>query len=173
LSDRDRIQVLAKNPLLLTIIALIHRYQAYLPRDRHELYDRAVDTLLTNWDANKDLVNYTWPFEYLKQNSVRRMMEQLAYWIHSYGSTGDQDGGTLINRNDLVRQLSKFIAQKAKIERYEAEDEAEKFLEYIRDRTGLLNEQGQDCYAFVHKTFKSISAPRKLSILLTKNMTWS
>ena len=24
----------------------------------------------------------------------------------------------------------------------------------IRDRTGLLNEQGQDCYAFVHKTFQ-------------------
>jgi predicted NACHT family NTPase len=55
LSERDRIQVLAKNPLLLTIIALIHRYEAYLPRDRHQLYNRAVETLLTNWDAGKTL----------------------------------------------------------------------------------------------------------------------
>jgi predicted NACHT family NTPase len=54
LTGRDRIQVLAKNPLLLTIIALIHRYEAYLPRDRHQLYNRAVETLLTNWDAAQD-----------------------------------------------------------------------------------------------------------------------
>ncbi|MEM1169386.1 MAG: HEAT repeat domain-containing protein [Cyanobacteria bacterium P01_H01_bin.35] len=27
-------------------------------------------------------------------------------------------------------------------------------MDLIRERTGLLNEQGQDCYAFVHKTFQ-------------------
>jgi len=153
LSERDRIQILAKNPLLLTIIALIHRYEAYLPRDRHQLYNRAVETLLTNWDANKDL-DYKWPLEYLKRDAVRRMMERLAYWIHNYGSTGDADGGTLIDREDLIRQLSCFIAKKANIDREEATAEAQRFLEYIRSRTGLLNEQGQDCYAFVHKTFQ-------------------
>ncbi len=33
----ERIRLLAKNPLLLTIIALIHRYQAELPRQRCKL----------------------------------------------------------------------------------------------------------------------------------------
>ena len=55
LSEQDRIKFLAINPLLLTIIALIHRYQAILPRERHKLYDKAVETLLTSWDANKEL----------------------------------------------------------------------------------------------------------------------
>ncbi|WP_414584412.1 NACHT domain-containing protein [Scytonema sp. PCC 10023] len=39
LSENDRIQLLARNPLLLTIIALIHRYQAFLPRERYKLFD--------------------------------------------------------------------------------------------------------------------------------------
>jgi hypothetical protein len=38
LSENDRIQLLARNPLLLTIIALIHRYQ-FLPRERYKLFD--------------------------------------------------------------------------------------------------------------------------------------
>ena len=153
LSERDRIQLLAKNPLLLTIIALIHRYEAYLPRDRHQLYNRAVETLLTNWDANKE-TDYKWPLEYIKRDAVRRIMEQLAYWIHSYGSAGDAEGGTLIDRDELIHQLGRFIAEEASIKRYQAEAEAQRFLDHIRERTGLLNEQGQDCYAFVHKTFQ-------------------
>ena len=46
LDENDRIKLLARNPLLLTIIALIHRYQAVLPRARHKLYEKAVETLL-------------------------------------------------------------------------------------------------------------------------------
>ncbi|MBO9999926.1 MAG: hypothetical protein J7641_13170 [Cyanobacteria bacterium SID2] len=40
------------------------------------------------------------------------------------------------------------------IELYQAQQESEQFLSYIRKRTGLLNEQGQDYFAFVHKTFQ-------------------
>ncbi|MCG8361806.1 MAG: hypothetical protein MJA27_00575 [Pseudanabaenales cyanobacterium] len=47
LQDQPRIKQLARNPLLLTIIALIHRYQAKLPKERYKLYDKAVETLLT------------------------------------------------------------------------------------------------------------------------------
>jgi predicted NACHT family NTPase len=58
LSEQDRIKLLARNPLLLTIIALIHRYQALLPKERYKLYDKAVETLLKSWDANKELSNH-------------------------------------------------------------------------------------------------------------------
>ena len=49
LENKPRIKQLARNPLLLTIIALIHRYKT-LPRQRHELYSSAVDTLISKWD---------------------------------------------------------------------------------------------------------------------------
>ncbi|MBD2020668.1 HEAT repeat domain-containing protein [Leptolyngbya sp. FACHB-36] len=153
LDDNDRIKLLARNPLLLTIVALIHRYQAMLPRERFRLYDKAVETLLLSWDSNKDLSNQT-ALKYLQLDDLRRVMERVAYWIHTHGSTGDAEGGTLIDRDELLRNLCQEIKALKQLQLYEAKEESKRFVEFIRSRTGLLNEQGQDCYAFVHKTFQ-------------------
>jgi len=161
LVEQKRIKELARNPLLLTIIALIHRYEAYLPRQRHKLYDRAVKTLLTNWDAGKEL-NYKLPCEYLHHDDVERLMQQLAYWIHTQGGTGDKEGGTLIDKEELIKQLKQFIAEEKSIKPHQAKAEAERFVAHIQERAGLLNEQGQDCYAFVHKTFQEYLAAQEI-----------
>ncbi|MBP0036553.1 MAG: HEAT repeat domain-containing protein [Roseofilum sp. SID1] len=153
LNENDRIKLLAKNPLLLTIIALIHRYQALLPKDRYKLYDKAVETLLTSWDANREISSHK-DLKYLDLDDLRRLMERLAYWIHNHGSTGDAEGGTLIDCEELIEQLSREIKTLKAVQLYQAREEAERFVRLIRERTGLLNEQGTDCYAFVHKTFQ-------------------
>ncbi|MBD2024277.1 HEAT repeat domain-containing protein [Leptolyngbya sp. FACHB-711] len=159
LAESDRIKLLARNPLLLTIIALIHRYQAVLPKERHKLYDKAVNTLLTSWDANKELSNHE-ILEYLELDDLRRLMERLAYWIHSQGGTGDNEGGTLIDRDELLDQLAQYIQEMntqrmKKVNRHQAKAEAKRFLDrIIGDRAGLLSKQGRDRYAFVHKTFQ-------------------
>jgi HEAT repeat protein len=161
LAEQKRIKELARNPLLLTIIALIHRYEAYLPRQRHKLYDRAVKTLLTNWDAGKEL-NYKLPCEYLHHDDVERLMQQLAYWIHTQGGTGDKEGSTLIDKEELIKQLKKFIVEEKSIKPHQAKAEAERFVAHIQERAGLLNEQGQDCYAFVHKSFQEYLAAQEI-----------
>ncbi|AOY79657.2 HEAT repeat domain-containing protein [Moorena producens JHB] len=153
LDEHDRIKLLARNPLLLTIIALIHRYQAVLPKERFDLYNCAVKTLLTSWDANKEISSQGL-FKYLDLYDLRRLMELLAYWIHTQGNVGNNEGGTLINQDELIDQLSQQIKTLKQVQLYQAEEEAEAFVTLIRDRTGLLNEQGQNCYGFVHKTFQ-------------------
>ena len=153
LDDNDRIKLLARNPLLLTIIALIHRYQAVLPKERHRLYDKAVETLLISWDANKELSSDE-RLQYLALDDLRRLMELLAYWVHTQGNVGSGEGGTLIDKDELIEQLSREIKGLKQVQLYQAQEEAERFVDLIRERTGLLNEQGQDCYAFVHKTFQ-------------------
>ncbi|MGK7923234.1 MAG: HEAT repeat domain-containing protein [Trichodesmium sp.] len=153
LDDNDRIKLLARNPLLLTIIALIHRYQAVLPKERHRLYNKAVETLLISWDANKELSS-DGRVKYLGLDDLRRLMELLAYWVHTQGNVGNGEGGTLIDKDELISQLSREIKGLKQVELYQAKEEAERFVDLIRERTGLLNEQGQDCYAFVHKTFQ-------------------
>jgi len=153
LEENNRIKLLAQNPLLLTIIALIHRYQAVLPKERYKLYDKAVETLLISWDAQKDVNSHN-VLQYLSSDDLRRLMEILAYWIHTQGNTGDREGGTLIDCEELLDKLKGEIKTLKGIELYEAEAEGKRFLSLIRERTGLLNEQGTDCYAFVHKTFQ-------------------
>ena len=162
LNSQGRIKQLARNPLLLTIIALIHRYQAKLPKERFKLYDKAVETLLTTWDSNKELSNHE-ILKYLELDDLRRLMERLAYWIHCQGGTGDTEGGTLIDREELIGQLTQYIREMKRVERYEAKAEAQRFLELIvRDRAGLLSLQGQDRYAFVHKTFQEYLAAMEI-----------
>ena len=153
LDENDRIKLLARNPLLLTIIALIHRYQAVLPRARHKLYEKAVETLLKCWDANKKITEQS-SFKCLDADDLRRLMEILAYWIHTQGSTDNPEGGTLIAKDELLEQLTQNIKTKKQVDLSKARQEARRFVDFIQQRTGLLNEQGQDLYAFVHKTFQ-------------------
>jgi predicted NACHT family NTPase len=162
LDENDRIKLLAKNPLLLTIIALIHRYQAVLPRSRHKLYEKAVETLLKNWDANKNLTEQS-VFKCLDVDDLRRLMEILAYWIHTQGSTDKREGGTLIAKDDLLEKLTQIIKTKKQVELSKAREEAKRFVVFIQQRTGLLNEQGQDLYAFVHKTFQEYLCAQEIS----------
>jgi HEAT repeat protein len=149
----DRVKMLAKNPLLLTIITLIHRYQAELPRQRHKLYEKAVETLLTSWDSGKEIKLYE-VLAYLKQDDLLYVLKKLAYWIHTQGNAGEEDGGTLIDKDELLRQLSQEIKTLKSCKPHEAKQEADRFVDFIQKRTGLLNEQGRDRYAFVHKTFQ-------------------
>ncbi|MBE9100556.1 NACHT domain-containing protein [Vacuolonema iberomarrocanum] len=70
LDEQERIKALARNPLLLTVIALIHRWRAELPRDRHELYDRAVNTLIRTWDKKREITSHE-VLQYLKLDDLR------------------------------------------------------------------------------------------------------
>ena len=150
----DRIKLLAKNPLLLTIIVLIHRYQAELPRQRFRLYEKAVETLLTTWDSAREIRLYEQVLTFLKPDDLLYVLKKLAYWVHTQGQTGDSEGGTLIHIDELCRQLGGQIKVLKNCQSHEAKGEAERFIDFIKQRTGLLNEQGRDCYAFVHKTFQ-------------------
>jgi HEAT repeat protein len=153
LKGTDRTQQLAKNPLLLTIIALI-RGNAELPQQRYKLYEIAVETLLTSWDSGKELKLFGQVLQYLKPDDLLYVLKKLAYWIHTQGSTADAEGGTLIENEDLILQLSQNIKNLKGLQDHEAEKEAKRFVRFIQKRTGLVNKQDQTHYAFVHNTFQ-------------------
>jgi HEAT repeat protein/energy-coupling factor transporter ATP-binding protein EcfA2 len=170
-ANNPHIHHLARNPLLLTIITLIHRYQAQLPRERYKLYQSAIETLLTTWDTtNKQLEDHH-KLEYLKNDDWEDLMRNLAYWIHAHqdGIEGNKSEGTLIDKNKLIIFLTHYIEEKKKIEYDYAENEAKRFISFVRDRSGLLNEQGTDCYAFVHKTFQEYLCAQKIRQDMKRN----
>jgi HEAT repeat protein len=153
LDRKGQILQLAKNPLLITVIALIHRYQADLPRQRHLLYEKAVSTLLTTWNKGHTPDSLL-KSDILKPNDWLYIMRKVAYHLHSMEVAHDADGGTLIAKDDLIAEISQVIKSLRSCSLHDAQEEARCFVQFIRERTGLLNEQGRDQYGFVHKTFQ-------------------
>lgn len=167
LNKQERIKLLVENPLLLTLVCLIHRYKVYrLPEKRHDLYKSAVETLLKSWERigfeEKEAPIKT-KLKYVQSEDLQRLMERLAYWIHSQESTReDKNCSTIVERSEIIEQLSKDIKNLKSLEIYQAQDEAKNFIDYISTRSGLLNEQGQNCYAFVHKTFQEYLCAKEI-----------
>jgi hypothetical protein len=161
LSDNERVSLLAQNPLLLTIILLIHRDQAQL-KERCDLYHCAINTLLHSWEKAKSSTSHR-ILTYLHSDDLRWLMSRLAYRMHTEGAADGQASELLIGRNKLIRQLSEYIQHEKHIRADQAKQEAERFLDQVvSDRAGLLCNQGDGCYAFVHRTFQEYLAAEYL-----------
>jgi hypothetical protein len=83
--------------------------------------------------------------------------------------------GTLYNFPSLFRgrvdQLNGNydLSDKEVIDFSKVKKEAQRFIDFVRDRSGLLNEQGTDCYAFVHKTFQEYLCAQKIQRDMEEN----
>ncbi|WP_412070230.1 HEAT repeat domain-containing protein [Rubrivirga sp. IMCC43871] len=138
--EKDRVRQLAVNPLLLTIVALVHRYRAVLPDRRVELYDECVQVLLNYWDAAKGIAGQ------MEWRQKRRVLEELALAMHQRETTWL----TRAEVEDRLRAALPSVGEKP--------EEAEAFLDDIRTRSGLLVERGVNEFGFSHLTFQEYLA---------------
>ena len=158
LEREPRIRDLARNPLLLTIIALVHRIEAELPHERVKLYDKCVTALVDTWDEVKGLTIAEKQRPFFRER--RRLLERLAYELH----TGAEGPGQLrtIKAGDLELLLARFLMENRRLgfadDPDAARDEAAAFVRLARGRTGLLVERGEGVFGFPHLTFQEYLA---------------
>jgi len=157
LRDEDFVAIreLAENPLLLTIITLVHRIDAVLPDQRVVLYEKCTETLLNTWQVVKDKDIEARYKGKIERHNLRRM-EAIAYWMHCKGDETQASQRSTVNHKDLLNFLTLYITKNEKFIDQDAyiEDIAEEFLEFVKKRAGLLIEIGDNQYSFVHLTFQ-------------------
>ena len=154
LSSNDRLASLASNPLMLTLIALIRQQHGRLPERRVELYEVALETLLTSWSQARSLTaQRDEEINPVDPHQARRVWQEVAHWMHSE-STGTRHERQL--RAELVRILERYD-----INTLDAEAEATRYLEAAK-QSGLLTERGTRLLAFVHQTFQEYLAANHL-----------
>ena len=151
LAKKPRIKELARNPLLLTIIGIIHRYEAQLPEDRLVLYDKATEAMLYTWDNVKDIID-----EKFKPADKRLFLEKVAFHLQSV-EKGDE-AGTVLERLEVYNILFPDFCRIFCCDNRHAKGLVDEFLDSIRSRAGLLTEQAPDQFGFVHKTFQEYFA---------------
>lgn len=150
--DNDAIRDLARNPLLLTIVALVHRIDAVLPDQRVVLYQKCTETLLNTWHNAKKGDEELAKGRIERRNRLR--VEAIAYWMHQRSL--EEAGRAVAPHSDILTFLTNYIKdnEPAIHEPDPAEDQAEVFLEFIKSGAGLLIEAGDGLYSFIHLTFQ-------------------
>jgi formylglycine-generating enzyme required for sulfatase activity/energy-coupling factor transporter ATP-binding protein EcfA2 len=147
----ERVRELAINPLMLTVIALIHRDRVKLPDRRAELYQEAVDVLLGKWDEARgvpeSLILSEGPFDI---GDRRLVLQHVALAMHEQGIK-EIDAGPL--RALLADQLRAAVAKPRELDAC-----VTRFLQVIQERTGLLIARAEGTYAFSHLTFQEYLA---------------
>jgi formylglycine-generating enzyme required for sulfatase activity/3',5'-cyclic AMP phosphodiesterase CpdA len=173
LEAEPRARELARNPLLATLVCLVHRQRATLPGERVKLYELVTDTLLWTWNQPKqDGLR----FEEIDAGRQRRYLESLALRMQEQRverqadkrrrrrSRAESDGEVVIGHQELVRALTGFALQGGS-----GQDEAEvefrmaRWVDWLAARTGLLVEQRPGVFSFLHLTLMEYLAACALS----------
>ncbi|ANS69623.1 putative signal transduction protein with Nacht domain [Streptomyces lincolnensis] len=144
LRARPALYDLAANPLLLTMIANVHRYRGQLPGSRAELYAEMCDVLLhRRYEARglRDATGLSGPHkQYVMQHLALAMMKaKIRHWpAHEAADAIDLP----------LRRVPGDVA-------------AEVFLEEVR-KSGLLVEREHGVYGFAHLTLQEYLAAAQL-----------
>jgi len=153
---------LAANPLLLRILAQLHRAGVPLPQRRVALYNQVVKTLTQTWRPSQGV-----PASALSEISalfdqphLTRLLSRLAYWLHL-----EKPGG-FASELEICRELGKEWARLTgrswPEEDPDIEKEMQQFLRAVQEQTGILVEDVPHQYEFAHLTFEEYYAARYL-----------
>ncbi|WP_298900012.1 SMEK domain-containing protein [uncultured Psychroserpens sp.] len=150
IKKNDSVLKMASNPLLVTIIALIHYQGGALPEKRVSLYDIATSTFLENWVRQRETERNS-SFD---KETLISILAPISYYIHQNYTTG------LITETELK---SLFKKEYNKVYPYQSKKEESQDLKdlinFLREDAGFLFEKGVDkngesLFGFVHQTFQ-------------------
>ncbi len=153
IEDSDqRVQDLATTPLMVTIFAMVHYSRDELPKQRANLYEEAVEVLLTEvpfkGEEAKDLQNWGGMDWIVRRDRIARIAFELR----------ERSKDSLLE-NDLVDLIWKRFGN----EEIDARRACARFLRDTAERGGLL-ESVDDKYGFyTHATFQEFLAGRYLA----------
>jgi formylglycine-generating enzyme required for sulfatase activity len=146
---------MAGNPLLLTLLALLHSHHGQLPDNRARLYEEAVDLLLWQWDAAKPekgspgTLSETLAHASLQPPALKECLRDLAYDMQADFAATENPGSDVSVGIDEVNLLDRLSTLHGK----RSLDWARELLKVIKTRSGLLVEAAPRLYQFPHRTF--------------------
>ena len=138
---------LATNPLLLTIIVLVHRNRASLPHRRIELYSEFIDVLLGAWDNAKGL-----NVPPLDQFELRHLLAKLAISIFEEYPAG------LVEESFIVAVFRNELETTLGLSKAETLNQVNLILQIAKERSGILVERGPGLFGFAHLAFEEYLA---------------
>jgi len=143
-----RMQALAANPLLLSIITVVYEQGWRLPERRVDLYEECANVLCEKWDQIRGLSR---PSLYRPKWQI--VLEDLAYQFFT-----QEPPKFIFSEQELLEALSVILPQHSI-----RTGDAHRFLSEVMEQTGLLRRKSRTTFDFVHLTFHEYFAARAIA----------
>ena len=161
--QRPDLQRLAPNPLLLTVMALVHTHKGRLPDARALLYEETVEILLWRWEQIKLGGDENAPRlrQYLLEAGrtdvdLKRVLWELAFHAHAASKTNGSEGLADIPEHRILKALA---ALKCDAEHPNGDlNWAQNLVNLMKVRAGILLERQPEIFTFPHRTFQEYLA---------------
>jgi hypothetical protein len=132
----EPLKALARNPLMIAIIAIIYEEDRELPQRRADLYERSVEVLLSKWDVQKRLKN---KYGVDKKEFILR---KLALYCHSNNKRS-------MTEKEVMQEMLLYLPQ-IRLKK----GDAKPLLDEIWQRSYLLRQISRESYDFLHLSFQ-------------------
>lgn len=148
---------LAPNPLLLTVMALVHTHRGELPEKRALLYEDAVNILLQHWEQHKSIEDAPQLRDLLAAvgrdfNDLKDILERLAFTsLEQQGATLSSEDSADLHGHDLRDALAALHPNGSL-------DWAQRLMDTLHLRSSLLLERKGKVFGFPHRTFQEYLA---------------
>ncbi len=138
LQDHPRLSDLTSNPLLLTMICMVHRYHGALPGSRSQLYRDICQVLLERWRQQRGIID---PYN---GNQKLQVLRSLAAWMMDDQIKEVATETLLPVIADPLRRIGVASGR----------EPALAFLKQLQEGSGLLLERELDTWSFAHLSFQ-------------------
>ncbi|HZF50272.1 MAG TPA: HEAT repeat domain-containing protein [Polyangiaceae bacterium] len=144
-----RLQGLARNPFMLSALALIHRAEGKLPRHRVQAYEVFARALCETWaEARRLVVGQAGQPVIEYEEEALPILGELALAMHEHYPTG------VAPEEFVLRKIAEALTQQKSVSGVEAKRAAREFLKRAGEDVQILLERGAGEWGFLHLTFQ-------------------
>jgi hypothetical protein len=136
-----RLSELSQNPLLLSLICLLYERNLDIPKNKVELYEKCIETMLREWDISRGFRRIT-KYEKLSDSRKIKLFSYIAYHFYNKGEK-------IFSEKELVKVIATYIKKFG----FNME-ESLGILKEIESHHGILMPVSVREYSFSHLTFQ-------------------
>lgn len=155
LKNNKALKELANSPLLLTLLCIVYEEGLDFPKNRAELYEEGIDTLLKKWDSTR-LIKREDKYKQLSQRNKKTMLSRIAFETFTAGEY-------FIEEKRLTKLIGNFIENLPETQADKVEIDSEEILKSMEANHGLLVERAHKIHSFSHLTFQEYFTAKYLA----------